>query len=121
MPRATNSPASKKRKKRVLKQAKGFWGRRSNCYTIATEAVDKKYLYSYRDRRVRARDFRSLWILRINAGARLLGTKYSHLIRRLKEEGILLNRKVLADLAMNYPTTFASVVNQIKPLAPIQP
>lgn len=110
MPRATNAPASKARTKRILKQAKGFYGRRKNVYTVAKNAVEKALCYAYRDRRQRRRDFRSLWIQRINAGARLHNLNYSTLIKRLKEQEIAINRKVLADLAMNHPQMFNSIV-----------
>ena len=110
MPRATNAPASKARRKRILKQAKGFYGRRKNVYTVAKNAVEKALCYAYRDRRQRKRDFRSLWIQRINAGARLHNLNYSTLINLLKGKKITINRKVLADLAMNQPQMFSDIV-----------
>ncbi len=114
MPRATNSVASKARKKRVLKQAKGFFGRRKNVWTVAKNAVEKAMAYAYRDRKQNKRNFRALWIMRINAGARLHGMSYSQFMGKLKANNIELNRKVLADLAMNHPAAFAAIVNKIK-------
>src|SRR5690606_29323922 len=114
MPRSVNSVAKRARRKKVLKQAKGYFGRRKNVYTVAKNAVDKAMLYSYRDRRTKKRNFRSLWITRINAGARLHGMSYSQLMGGLKKNNIELNRKVLADLAMNHPEAFAAIVDKIK-------
>lgn len=114
MPRATNSVATKARKKRVLKQAKGFFGRRKNVWTVAKNAVEKAMVYAYRDRKQNKRNFRALWIMRINAGARLHGMSYSQFMGKLKANNIELNRKVLADLAMNHPAAFAAIVNKIK-------
>ena len=114
MPRATNSVASKARKKRVLKQAKGFFGRRKNVWTVAKNAVEKAMCYAYRDRKVNKRNFRSLWITRINAGARLHGMSYSQFMGKIKANNIELNRKVLADLAMNHSEAFTAIVNKIK-------
>ncbi|MDH3709863.1 MAG: 50S ribosomal protein L20 [Cyclobacteriaceae bacterium] len=114
MPRSVNSVASKARRKKILKSAKGYWGRRKNVYTIAKNAVEKGMQYAYRDRRVKKREFRKLWILRINAGAREHGLSYSQLIGGLKKANIDLNRKVLADLAMNHPEAFKAVVDKIK-------
>ncbi|WP_297867843.1 50S ribosomal protein L20 [uncultured Flavobacterium sp.] len=114
MPRATNSVATKARKKRVLKQAKGFFGRRKNVWTVAKNAVEKAMAYAYRDRKQNKRNFRALWIMRINAGARLHGMSYSQFMGKLKANNIELNRKVLADLAMNHPAAFAAIVNKIK-------
>ena len=114
MPRSVNSVAKRARRKKVLKQAKGFFGRRKNVWTVAKNAVDKAMLYSYRDRRVKKRNFRSLWITRINAGARQHGMSYSQFMGSLKNNEIGLNRKVLADLAMNHPEAFAAIVNQVK-------
>ena len=114
MPRATNSVASKARKKRVLKQAKGFFGRRKNVWTVAKNAVEKAMVYAYRDRKQNKRNFRALWIMRINAGARLHGMSYSQFMGKLKANNIELNRKVLADLAMNHPAAFTAIVNKIK-------
>ncbi|MFY7988622.1 MAG: 50S ribosomal protein L20 [Flavobacterium sp.] len=114
MPRATNSVASKARKKRVLKQAKGFFGRRKNVWTVAKNAVEKAMAYAYRDRKQNKRNFRALWITRINAGARLHGMSYSQFMGKVKANNIELNRKVLADLAMNHPAAFTAIVNKIK-------
>ena len=114
MPRATNSVATKARKKRVLKQAKGFFGRRKNVWTVAKNAVEKAMVYAYRDRKQNKRNFRALWITRINAGARLHGMSYSQFMGKVKANNIELNRKVLADLAMNHPAAFEAIVNKIK-------
>ena len=114
MPRATNSVATKARKKRVLKQAKGFFGRRKNVWTVAKNAVEKAMQYAYRGRKEKKRSFRSLWITRINAGAREFGMSYSQFMGALKKNNIELNRKVLADLAMNHPAAFTAIVNKIK-------
>ena len=114
MPRSVNSVAKRARRKKVLKQAKGFFGRRKNVWTVAKNAVEKAMLYSYRDRRAKKRNFRSLWITRINAGARQHGMSYSQFMGSLKNSGIELNRKVLADLAMNHPEAFAAIVKQVK-------
>ncbi len=114
MPRSVNSVASRARRKRVLKQAKGYFGRRKNVWTVAKNAVEKAMLYSYRDRKQKKRNFRALWIMRINAGARLHGMSYSQFMGKVKAAGIELNRKVLADLAMNHPEAFAAIVNQVK-------
>lgn len=114
MPRSVNNVASRARRKRVLKLAKGFFGRKKNVWTVAKNAVEKGLGYAYRDRKAKKRDFRSLWISRINAGARLHGMSYSEFMGKLKDSGIELNRKVLADLAMNHPEAFAAVVKQLK-------
>jgi large subunit ribosomal protein L20 len=114
MPRSVNSVASRARRKKVMKQAKGYFGRRKNVWTVAKNAVEKAMLYAYRDRRNKKRTFRSLWITRINAGARLHGMSYSQFMGRIKANNIELNRKVLADLAMNHPEAFKAVVQKIK-------
>ena len=114
MPRSANSVASRKRRKKILKKAKGYFGRRKNVWTIAKNAVEKAMLYSYRDRKVKKRTFRSLWISRINAGSRLHGISYSILMNKLNNKGILLNRKILADLAMNEPKAFKALVEQVR-------
>ena len=114
MPRSVNSVASRARRKKILKQAKGYFGRRKNVWTIAKNAVEKAMQYSYRDRRVKKRNFRSLWISRINAGARLNGMSYSQFINKIKSNKIDLNRKVLADLAMNHPNAFKAIVDKVK-------
>ena len=114
MPRSVNSVASRARRKKILKQAKGFFGRRKNVWTIAKNAVEKAMQYSYRDRRVKKRNFRALWISRINAGARINGMSYSQLMGKIKSNKIDLNRKVLADLAMNHPDAFKAIVDKVK-------
>ncbi|HYM20186.1 MAG TPA: 50S ribosomal protein L20 [Candidatus Kapabacteria bacterium] len=114
MPRAKNLPAARHRKKKILKAAKGFFGMRSNVYTVAAHHVDKARLYAYRDRRNRKREFRELWIVRINAGARANGTTYSRLIGGLAKSGIMINRKLLADLAVRNPDAFAAIVKAAK-------
>ena len=106
--------ASRARRKKILKQAKGYYGARSNVYTVAKNAVEKGLTYAYRDRRNKKRSFRQLWIARINAGARMHDLSYSKLMFLLKENNIDLNRKVLADLAMNHPDAFKAVVDQVK-------
>ncbi len=114
MPRSVNSVASKARRKKILKLAKGNWGSRGNVLTVAKHTVEKGLQYAYRDRKTKKRNFRSLWIQRINAGARIHGLSYSQLMGKLNEKGITLNRKVLADLAMNHPTAFTAVVESAK-------
>jgi large subunit ribosomal protein L20 len=114
MPRSVNSVASRARRKKVLKLAKGYFGRRKNVWTVAKNAVEKALLYAYRDRRNKKRNFRALWITRINAGARLHGMSYSQFMGALKKNQIELNRKVLADLAMNQPEAFKAVVDKVK-------
>jgi|TARA_Y100000994_G_C15640219_1_gene420954 large subunit ribosomal protein L20 len=114
MPRSTNSVASRARRKKIVKQAKGYYGRRKNVWTIAKNAVEKAMLYAYRDRKNNKRNFRSLWITRINAGARLHGLTYSEFMAKIKSNNIELNRKVLADLAMNNPEAFDAIVKKIK-------
>ena len=114
MPRSVNSVAKRARRKKVLKQAKGYFGRRKNVWTVAKNAVDKAMLYAYRDRRNKKRTFRALWIMRINAAARQHGMSYSQLMGKLKANNIDLNRKVLADLAMNDPKAFEAVIKNIK-------
>ena len=114
MPRSVNSVASKARRKKLLKQAKGNWGSRGNVLTVAKHTVEKGLQYAYRDRKAKKRSFRALWIQRINAGAREHGLSYSQLMGKLHEKGIDLNRKVLADLAMNNPDAFKSVIESVK-------
>lgn len=114
MPRSVNSVASRKRRKKILKKAKGYFGRRKNVWTIAKNAVEKGLSYAYRDRKNKKRTFRALWITRINAGARLHGLTYAELMGKLKSNNIDINRKVLADLAMNNPEAFAEIVNKVK-------
>ena len=114
MPRSVNHVASKARRKKILKAAKGYWGRRKNVWTVAKNAVEKGWTYAYRDRKAKKRDFRKLWIQRINAGAREHGMSYSKLMGNLKKSNIDFNRKVLADLAMNHPEAFEAVVKKVK-------
>ena len=114
MPRSVNSVASRARRKKIIKQAKGYFGRRKNVWTIAKNAVEKAMLYAYRDRRTKKRNFRSLWIARINAGAREHGMSYSQFMGKVKSNKIELNRIVLADLAMNNPQAFKAIVEKIK-------
>lgn len=113
MARVKRGVASRQYRKKVLKMAKGFRGRNKNCYRIAKERVQKGLQYNYRDRKVRRRQFRSLWIVRLNAVAREMGLKYSILIDKLKKAGIVLNRKQLADLAVNEPVAFKKIVEKI--------
>jgi len=110
MPRSQNKVASHRRRKRVLAQAKGYWGARSKVLTIAKHHVDKGMQYAYRDRKAKKRTYRQLWIARINAAARLHGTTYSKLIAGLSKKEIGINRKVLAELAVSNPPAFAEVV-----------
>ena len=114
MPRSVNSVASRARRKKILKQAKGYFGRRKNVWTVAKNAVDKAMLYAYRDRKTKKRNFRALWIARINAAARLNGMSYSQFMGKVKAHKIELNRKVLADLAMNHPDAFKAIVDKVK-------
>ena len=114
MPRSVNSVAAKARRKKILKQAKGYFGRRKNVQTVAKNAVDRGLTFAYRDRKQNKRNFRSLWITRINAGAREYGMNYSEFMGKVNKNGISLNRKVLADLAMNHPDAFKAVVDKIK-------
>ena len=114
MPRSVNSVAKRARRKKVLKQAKGYFGRRKNVWTVAKNAVEKAMLYSYRDRKTKKRNFRSLWIARIKAAARLNGMSYSQFMGKVKANEIELNRKVLADLAMNHPEAFKAIVEKVK-------
>lgn len=114
MPRSVNNVASRARRKRILELAKGFFGRKKNVWTVAKNAVEKGLVYAYRDRKAKKRDFRALWIARINAGARLHGMSYSQFMGKIKTAGIDLNRKVLADLAMNHPEAFEAVVKKLK-------
>jgi len=106
--------ASRHRRKKIMRLAKGYYGRRKNVWTVAKNAVEKGLLYAYRDRKVKKREFRALWIQRINAGAREHGLSYSQLMGGLKKAGIELNRKVLADLALNHPVAFKGIVEKVK-------
>ena len=114
MPRSRNRVAARAKRKKVMKMAKGYFGRRKNVWTVAKNAVEKGLSYAYRDRRVKKRNFRSLWITRINAGARLNGMSYSQFMGKTKTANVDLNRKVLADLAMNPPEAFKAVVDKVK-------
>jgi len=114
MPRSLNSVASRKRRKKIIKLAKGYFGRRKNVWTIAKNAVEKAMQYSYRDRKTKKRNFRALWITRINAASRLYGMSYSQFMGKIKSKKIDLNRKVLADLAMNNSEAFKAIVDKLK-------
>lgn len=114
MSRSVNHVASRKRRKKVMKQAKGYFGARKNVWTVSKNAVEKAMQYSYRDRKTKKRNFRSLWIMRINAAARQNGMSYSKFMGKLKANDIQLNRKVLADLAMNHPEAFKAIVDKVK-------
>ena len=114
MPRSVNSVASRVRRKKILKHTKGYFGRRSNVWTVAKNAYEKGLQYAYRDRKTKKRNFRALWIQRINAGVREHGMSYSDFMGKLNKKGIALNRKVLADLAMNHPKAFAEVVKTVR-------
>ena len=114
MPRSVNAVASRARRKKILKQTKGNFLSRGNVYTVAKNTLEKGMQYAYRDRKKKKGEFRALWIQRINAGARLHGVSYSQLMGLLKKAEIELNRKVLADLAMNHPDAFKAVVEKVK-------
>ncbi len=114
MPRSVNSVAAKARKKKVLKSAKGYFGRRKNVWTVAKNAVEKGLGYAYVGRKLKKRDYRSMWIVRINAAVREHGLSYSVFINKLNEAGIDLNRKALADLALNNPEAFQAIVEKVK-------
>ncbi len=112
MPRAKNLPQAKRRRKKVLEASKGYWGMRGNVYTVAKHHVDKARQFAFRDRRVKKREFRELWIVRINAAARENGTTYSRLMGAFAKSGIEINRKLLADLAYHNPDIFAQLVKK---------
>ena len=114
MPRSVNAVASRARRKRILKQAKGFYGKRKNVYTVAKNVLEKGLQYRYVGRKLKKREYRALWIARINAAVRPEGLTYSAFIHKLNEKGIALDRKVLADLAMNEPETFKQLVAAVK-------
>ncbi|MFL2581715.1 MAG: 50S ribosomal protein L20 [Flavobacteriales bacterium] len=114
MPRSVNSVASRARRKNTMKLAKGYFGRRKNVWTVSKNAVEKGLTYAYRDRKNKKRTFRALWIQRINAGVRQHGLSYSEFMGKVSAKGIELNRKVLADLAMNNPEAFKAVVEAVK-------
>jgi large subunit ribosomal protein L20 len=113
MPRSVNAVASRERRKKILKRAKGQFGRRKNVLTVAKNSVEKGLTYAYRDRRTKKRNFRGLWITRINAGVREHGLSYSVFMGKLAENNITLNRKTLADLAMNHPEAFKAIIIEI--------
>ena len=114
MPRSVNAVASRRRRKKILNLAKGYWGSRSKVYTIAKNTVEKGLQYAFRDRKVKKREFRGLWIQRINAATRQYGISYSQFIGKCVTKNIGLNRKVLADLAMNHPEAFKAIVDIVK-------
>ena len=114
MPRSKNAVASRARRKRVLNQAKGFYGKRKNVYTVAKNVVEKGMTYMYVGRKLKKRNYRQLWIARINAAVRAEGLTYSEFIHKLNEKGIDLDRKVLADLAMNNPESFKNLIAEVK-------
>ncbi len=114
MPRAKGGFKTRKRRKKVLEKAKGYYGAKSRLFRIATEAVDKAMQYAYRDRKVKKREFRSLWIVRMNAALRALGITYSQFMAKLKKADIALNRKTLADMAYNDPAAFSQLVEKVK-------
>ncbi len=114
MPRSVNVVAARRRRKKILKAARGFWGSRSKVFTIAKNTLEKGMQYAYRDRKVKKREFRALWIQRINAATRMHGMSYSQFIGKVHAKNIGLNRKVLADLAMNNPVAFEAVVKAVK-------
>lgn len=112
--RSVNHVASRARRKKAMKQAKGYFGRRKNVWTVAKNAIEKGQQYAYRDRKAKKREFRALWIQRINAAVREYDMSYSQFMGQLKDAGIEMNRKVLADLAMNHPEAFKAVLDQVK-------
>ncbi len=114
MPRSKNKVAAHRRRKRVLERAKGYWGARKNVWTVAKNHIEKGLTHAFKDRRLKKRDFRSLWIIRINAAARLHDLSYSKLIHLMDQKGVLVNRKVLAKLAAEHPAVFADLVNFVK-------
>lgn len=114
MPRSVNSVASRARRKKVLKKAKGYFLSRSTVYTVAKNAVEKAGVYAYTGRKLKKRDYRGLWIARINAAVRQEGLSYSKFIAKIAEKGIELNRKALADLALNNPEAFKAIVAKVK-------
>jgi large subunit ribosomal protein L20 len=114
MPRSVNAVASRARRKKILKQAKGFYGKRKNVYTVAKNVLEKGLGYKYVGRKLKKRDYRGLWIARINAAVREEGMSYSVFMNKLNQKGINLNRKVLADLAMNQPESFKNLVAEVK-------
>ena len=114
MPRSVNAVASRARRKRILKAAKGFYGKRKNVYTVAKNVLEKGLQYKYVGRKLKKREYRALWIARINAAVRAEGLTYSEFIHKLNVKGITLDRKILADLAMNEPETFKNLIASVK-------
>jgi len=114
MPRATNNPASRARRRKIMKAARGYFGARSKVYTVAKNTLEKGWQYAFRDRKFKKRLYRRLWIARINAATRTEGLSYSRFIHALSQKGISLNRKALADLALNNPATFKAIVDKVK-------
>jgi large subunit ribosomal protein L20 len=114
MPRAKGGFKTRRRRKKILERAKGYYGAKSRLYRVATEAVDKALQYAYKDRRAKKREFRSLWIIRINAAARAFGLSYSQLMSKLKKANIVLDRKTLADMAYNDSSAFSQLVEKVK-------
>lgn len=114
MPRSVNHVASRNKRKRILKKTRGYFGARKNVWTVAKNTYEKGLTYAYRDRKAKKREFRALWIQRINAAARLEGLSYSQLMGALHQAGIEINRKVLADLAISDPKAFSSIVAKVK-------
>jgi large subunit ribosomal protein L20 len=113
MPRSKNKVASRERRRRTLELAKGYWGERNNVWTIAKNHIEKGLSHAYRDRRLKKRNYRRLWIVRINAAARINGTTYSRLINALSQKNVDINRKVLAEIAMHEPAVFTSIVKHV--------
>jgi large subunit ribosomal protein L20 len=113
MPRSVNHVASRAKRKKIMELAKGYYGRRKNVWTVAKNAVEKGLVYAYEGRKKKKRNFRSLWIMRINAGARQHGMSYSQFMGKYNKSGMEMNRKVLADLAMNHPDAFKAVVDAV--------
>ena len=114
MPRSVNHVASRARRKKILNQTKGYWGARKNVFTIAQNILEKGLTYAYRDRKTKKRNFRGLWIQRINAGVRQHGMSYSEFMGKIHAKNIQINRKVLADLAMNNPEAFKAICDAVK-------
>ncbi|NML21479.1 50S ribosomal protein L20 [Pseudoflavitalea sp. G-6-1-2] len=114
MPRSVNAVASRARRKRILKAAKGYYGKRKNVYTVAKNVMEKGLQYKYVSRKLKKREYRALWIVRINAAVREEGLTYSEFINKLNKKGITLDRKILADLAMNEPATFKNLIASVK-------
>ena len=114
MPRSVNHVASRARRKKILNQTKGYWGARKNVFTIAKNILENGLTYAYRDRKTKKRNFRGLWIQRINAGVRQHGMSYSEFMGKIHAKNIQINRKVLADLAMNNPEAFKAICDAVK-------